>query len=106
MRRGRPVFLSSCGKSAPHRLTIEQGSSVGYTDRYPPSFHGQDIDLTGVGAGDYLLVHRANPENLVRERRYTNNAASALLRIAWPNGPRREPRVRILARCEGSERCA
>ena len=103
--RGRPVFLSSCGKSAPRLLWVEQGSSVGYTDRYPPSFHGQDIDLTGLPRGDYVLVHRANAGNLIRERSYTNNAASMLLRISWPRGQRREPIVLILAACENSERC-
>ena len=37
------------------------GTSTGYTDLYPPHFHGQNLELRGVPAGVYVLVHRANP---------------------------------------------
>ena len=46
---------------------VEEGSSVGYTDRYPAFFHGQSIDITKVKAGRYWLVHRANPDFYLRE---------------------------------------
>ena len=48
----------------------------------PGFFHGQDIDITGLEPGLYVLVHRANPERRIRELRYSNNAASALIRIS------------------------
>jgi hypothetical protein len=102
VRPARPFFLGNCAQGAPGARTVEQGSSVGYTDRYPPHFHGQNVDLTGIPPGVYVLVHRANPDRWLRERRYDNNAASVRLRLARPGGV---PIVRVLRSCEGSERC-
>jgi hypothetical protein len=102
MRPARPFFLGNCAQGAPGARAVEQGSSVGYTDRYPPHFHGQNVDLTGVPAGVYVLVHRVNPDRRLRERRYHNNAASVRLRLTRRNGV---PQVRALRSCEGSERC-
>jgi hypothetical protein len=100
-----PRFLGHCGPGRPDLLSVSQGTSIGYTDRYPAHFHGQNVDITGVAAGLYVLVHRANPTHLLRELRYDNNAASALIRIAWPNGRRAAPSVRVLRYCERVERC-
>jgi hypothetical protein len=101
-RPARPFFLGNCAQGAPAARAVEQGSSVGYTDRYPPHFHGQNVDLTGIPAGVYVLVHRANPDRWLRERRYDNNAASVRLRLTRSGGV---PSVRVLRSCEGSERC-
>ena len=101
-RPARPFFLGNCAPGAPGARTVEQGSSVGYTDKYPPNFHGQNVDLTGVPAGLYFLVHRANPDRLLRERSYDNNDASVRLRLTRTRGV---PHVRVLRSCEGSERC-
>jgi hypothetical protein len=102
VRPARPFFLGSCAKGQPGARTVEQGSSVGYTDRYPPNFHGQNIDLTGIPAGVYVLVHRANPDRWLRELSYDNNAASVRLRLTRRGGV---PHVRVLRTCEDSERC-
>ncbi|HEX7255802.1 MAG TPA: lysyl oxidase family protein [Gaiellaceae bacterium] len=101
----RPVFMDYCERGNPSAMSVLQGTSVGYTDKYPSHFHGQNLDLTGVPAGNYLLVNRANPEVLIRELRYENNAASRRIRLSWPRGPRRMPRVQVLATCPDSERC-
>jgi hypothetical protein len=100
-----PRFFGGCGQHERGRLTIEMGTSIGYTDRYPAHFHGQNVDITGVPGGIYVLVHRANPSGRIRELRYDNNAASLRIRIAWPNGRKSPPTVRVLRTCEGSERC-
>jgi hypothetical protein len=97
-----PRFLGDCGQGQPDLLTIEQGTSIGFTDRYPAHFHGQNVDLRGVPAGTYVLVHRANPSNRIRERTLANNAASVRLRLRWRAGA---PSIRVLRVCEGSERC-
>jgi hypothetical protein len=47
-------------------------------------------------------VNRANPDGLLRERRYDNNAASVRLRVTLPGGL---PHVQVLRSCEGTERC-
>ena len=101
-RPARPFFLGNCAQGAPGARTVEQGSSVGYSDRYPAHFHGQNVDLTGVPAGIYVLVHRANPGRWLRERSYDNNVASVRLRLTRAGGV---PSVRLLRSCERSERC-
>jgi hypothetical protein len=98
-------FAGSCRQFEPHALSVEQGTSVGWTDRYPADFHGQNVALTGVPAGIYVLVHRANPTGRIREPTLSNNAASARIRVAWPRGTRHAPAVRVIRLCEGSERC-
>ena len=102
MRPGRPTFLGNCAAGAPGARTVEQGSSVGFTDRYPAHFHGQNVDLTRARPGIYVLVNRANPDGLLRERRYDNNAAAIRLRLTRPGGV---PHVQVLRSCEGTERC-
>jgi WD40 repeat protein/lysyl oxidase len=101
----RPFYNEYCERGDPGALSVLQGTSVGYTDRYPSHFHGQNLDLTGVPAGLYLLVNRANPELKLRELRYENNASALRIRITWPGGPRRPPGVRVLATCPDSDRC-
>jgi hypothetical protein len=98
-------FFGNCRQFEPRALSVEQGTSVGYTDRYPANFHGQNVELTKVPAGIYVLVHRANPTGRAREVTLANNAASARIRISWPLGRIRAPAVTVLRRCEGSERC-
>ena len=102
---GPPRFLGNCGMNNRRLLHVEQGSSIGYTDRYPALFHGQDVRLTGVPAGRYVIVHRANPERKTKELRYDNNAASILVRITWPQGKSRMPQVRVLKTCQTSQFC-
>jgi hypothetical protein len=95
----RPVWTSECRRGRPNARTVRQGISVGFGDDYVPQKEGQAIDVTGVRPGRYVLVHRANPDHVLRERSYANNAASALIAL---NGRR----VTILRRCGTSARCA
>jgi hypothetical protein len=97
-----PVFTSNCAQHEPRALAVSEGTSVGYTDRYPAFFHGQNLDITHVRPGDYVLVHRTNPKLRVRELRYENNAASVLIRLSRPGGA---PAVRVLRVCPTSEWC-
>lgn len=101
----RPVFHSNCKQYEPGALAVEQGTSVGYTDRYPAYFHGQNLDVTRVPAGTYVLVHRANGDLPLRELRYENNAASLLVRFSWPRGRGHQPAIRVLRTCADSEWC-
>jgi hypothetical protein len=100
-----PVFNGNCEQGRPQALAVYQGTSVGYTDRYPSHFHGQNLDVTGVPAGSYDLIHRANRSLLFRELRYENNAASLRIRITWPRGRSQPPSVRVLRTCPDSDRC-
>jgi hypothetical protein len=104
-RLPRASFLGNCGQGHPAARRIEHGTSVGFTDRYPSHFHGQNLDITGVRPGRYWLVHRANPFGRLRELDYENNDAAVLIRLSWPNGRRAPPSIDVLRTCEGAERC-
>ena len=97
-----PRYLGNCAAFEPESLDVEQGTSSGYTDLYPPHFHGQNLELRGVPAGLYVLVHRANPDEALEELDYTNNDASIRIRLSWRNG---SPLVETLRRCPASDRC-
>jgi hypothetical protein len=93
-----PVWTGGCGRRQPGAQRIREGISPGFGDDYVPAKEGQSIDVTNVPPGRYVLVHRANPDRVLRERSYANNAASVLLEL-------RGARLRILARCPDSARC-
>ncbi len=94
----KPVWTSECRRGRPDARTIREGISVGFGDDYVPQKEGQSIDVTGIPPARYVLVHRANPDRVLRERSYANNAASALIAL---NGRR----VTLLRRCPDSARC-
>jgi hypothetical protein len=98
----RAAYTSRCGLGAPRLLGMREGISVGYGDDYPAHLEGQYLPLTGVRAGRYVLVHRANPGRRLRERSYSNNAASLLLELRRRGGV---PTVQVLATCPRTSRC-
>jgi len=100
-----PRFTGNCGERNRNVRRIEEGTSRGYSDIYPAFYHGQDIALTGVPDGRYVLVHRVNPQQRIRELRYGNDAASVLLWLRRPDGPGTRPVVRVLRVCEHTEFC-
>jgi dipeptidyl aminopeptidase/acylaminoacyl peptidase len=99
----RPVYRGFCNLYQPDSLRVDGGTSVGYSDRYHSRLDGQNLDITRVPAGEYVLVNRANPALLIRELRYENNAGSVRIRIVRRKG--RPPSVRVLRTCPDSDRC-
>jgi hypothetical protein len=99
-------WLGECGRHHPELLRLRAGISVGYRDLYEPFLEGQDVDLTGLPAGRFVLVHRVNPRLALLESDYANNAASVLLQVRWPHGLRERPGVRVLRRCPDSPVCS
>jgi hypothetical protein len=97
-----PVFLGDCDQFHPEATHVTMGTSPGYTDRYPAFFHGQNIDITGVPTGTYVLMHRVNATMNLRELRYDNNAASVRIRLTWHGGA---PSVRVLRTCQATATC-
>ena len=95
-------FYGNCAASNPGALSVEQGTSIGFTDLYPPHFHGQNLELRGLPAGVYLLVHRANPTQQLEEVDYGNNDASLRIRLSWRGGM---PHVATLRTCQSSADC-
>jgi hypothetical protein len=94
----KPVWTGECGRHRPDASSVREGISPGFGDDYVPRKEGQAIDVTGMPAGLYVLVHRANPGHVLREASYTNNAASALVEL-------RGTQVALLRRCPDSARC-
>jgi hypothetical protein len=98
----RPHFLGDCEQFHPDATHVVMGTTPGYTDRYPAFFHGQNIDITGVPAGVYDLMHRVNATMLLRELRYDNDAASVRIRLSWVAAT---PHVTVLRSCNATPTC-
>jgi hypothetical protein len=94
----KPVWTSECARHRPGARSLQQGISAGFGDDYVPAKEGQAIDVTGLPAGRYVLVHRVNPDRVLREASYANDAASVLLEL-------RGSKVSVVARCPDSARC-
>ena len=93
-----PVWTEECGRHEPGLRELDEGISPGFGDDYAPVLEGQYVDVTGL-AGRYVLVHLANPDHMLREASYANNAASVAIRLDGKGG------LEILARCPDSDRC-
>ena len=98
----KPHFLGDCEQYHPDATHVLMGTTPGYTDRYPAFFHGQNVDVTGVPAGIYDLVHRVNESMLLRELRYDNDVASVRVRLRWVAGA---PKVTVLRSCTATAIC-
>ena len=98
----RPHFLGDCEQYHPEARRVVMGTTPGYTDRYPAFFHGQNVDITGVPTGTYVLMHRVNASMRLRELRYDNDAASVRIRLSWRGG---YPSVHVLRRCPATATC-
>jgi hypothetical protein len=59
-----------------------QGTSVGWDDVYDAYTPGQSIVIDGLPDGDYCLVERADPANVLRELDDTNNVLRTPIQIA------------------------
>ncbi len=101
---GPPRFLANCERFNRGAGYVEEGTSVGYTDRYPAFYEGQSLDLTRLAPGTYRLVHTVNPDFHLRELRYDDNSASLLIRLSRPDGRGAAPHVATLRTCR-KERC-
>lgn len=84
-----PVYLRDCGRDDPQAARIEMGISVGYGDAYDPFLEGQSLDVRGLPAGTYTLVHRVNADRSLRESRYDDNVASVRIRLVGSGSGRR-----------------
>src|SRR6476469_5159190 len=100
-----PVYHDGCGYNSPELLEVEEGISVGWTDVYEPIKEGQSVDLTGVPGGLYYLVHRTNVNRRIHELKYSDDAASLLIDVRWPDGAGSSPTVTTVRSCFESDTC-
>lgn len=99
-----PFSAEDCESGKPGALSVTEGITPSYGDLYGPQVEGQYIDITGVPAGEYVIVHRVNEDHSVQESSYSDNNASVLVKL-WPNGYGASPGVQVLQTCAGSEHC-
>lgn len=100
----RPRWTGSCGRGHPRALRIAQGISPGFADPYGPELGGQAIDVTGLPAGEYVLVNVVNPSHVLLESAYGDDAAAVRFLLTRPPAPAGIAFVRVLASCR-SARC-
>jgi len=80
-RSPRRAVFPGCSQN-PRAKGVTLGTSVGWSDVYPSTYHEQYIDVTGFH-GCFAYVHRADPENGIWETDETNNAAQRIVRLPW-----------------------
>ena len=98
-------YTGYCGRTHTELLSLVEGISVGYGDIYYANLEGQFVDLTGVPAGQYYLVHRVNADRRLAESDYRNDAASLLVDLSWPQGLTSAPAVSVLRGCPATDSC-
>jgi hypothetical protein len=98
-------LTGECDRGHPEALRVLEGLTPGWLDDYGPQLEGQYIDITGLPAGQYSLVHQANADGRIREHDRHNDVASALIRVRWPNGPGQSPVVGMIRTCVGRATC-
>ncbi len=83
------VYPACSTSSTVRRVTL--GTSIGWSDVYPPSYPEQWIDVTGLrGCFDY--VHIADPRDRIYESNERNNSAAVTIRLPFEPGPQDCPR--------------
>jgi hypothetical protein len=68
------------------RVTL--GTSVGWSDVYPSTYHEQWINVTGL-RGCFAYVHIADPKNGIYESDESNNEGETIVRLPWRGAGRR-----------------
>ncbi len=74
------------------RVTL--GTSVGWSDVYPPSYPEQWIDVTGL-RGCFAYRHIADPANGIYESNERNNSATTVVRLPFRAGRQTCPGGRV-----------
>jgi hypothetical protein len=77
------VFGACSQDRRARRLVL--GTSVGWADIYPASYHEQYVDVTGL-RGCFALWHVADPLNHLAELDESNNAARIVVRLPFGRG--------------------
>jgi hypothetical protein len=103
--------VSSVEQDGRRALEMLQGISAGYGDDYPSfkggnPLQGQQLEVTGLKAGRYLLVNKTNATRKYREVTAKNNASSVLFKLSWPKGKKKKPRIKVLRSCASKASCA
>lgn len=88
-RSPRRRVYPACNTSSRTRK-VRLGTSVGWSDVYPPGYPEQYIDVTGL-RGCFAYVHTADPRNGIYESNERNNASTVVVRLPFRGGRQRCP---------------
>jgi len=95
MNEPNTVFTDYCGFKNPGELTQIEGMYKGQSDFYGALVEGQEIDLSGLAAGKYVLLNWLNSQCRLKEKTYADNAASTAFTLTYPQGPSGAPVVTV-----------
>ena len=84
----RRVYPACSTSRRKRRVTL--GTSVGWSDVYPPAYPEQYLDVTGL-RGCFAYRHTADPRNGIYESDETNNSAQVTVRLPFKPGKQRCP---------------
>jgi hypothetical protein len=88
-RSPRHRVYPACNTNPKQRREVI-GTSVGWSDIYPPTYIKQWVNVSGL-RGCFALVHIADPKNGIFERSETNNAAQVVIRLPFRRGKQHCP---------------
>ena len=91
-RSPRHRVYPACNTSAAKRR-VTLGTSVGWSDVYPPAYPEQWLDVTGL-RGCFAYRHTADPRNGIYESNERNNSASVTVRLPFRPGDQDCPTAR------------
>lgn len=78
----------------------KQGLSIGWGDTYQSFLDGQSLDVTGLPDGYYVLISAVNPDGLILEENYINNAARVYLELRGDRMAVVTPKLIKMAECD------
>ena len=74
--------------TSPRTRKVRLGTSVGWSDIYPPSYPEQYLDVTGL-RGCFAYRETADPRNGVYESNERNNSSQVFVRLPFKPGAQR-----------------
>ncbi len=85
-RSPRSRVFGGCSQDRDRR-SVRLGTSVGWADVYPATYHENYVDVTGL-RGCFALWQTADPTNVIAETDELNNSARTVVRLRPPKQPR------------------
>ncbi len=93
-----------CGIHRPRLTRVIESLNPDNGDVYERTLGGQNVPVTNVPNGKYILVIRVNPADRYVEANYNDDYASVLVSIHRPH-PHAKPTFKLLRRCPGRATC-
>ncbi|MCB0877656.1 MAG: hypothetical protein KDC46_01560 [Thermoleophilia bacterium] len=93
-RSPRGMVFPGCSQRLSQR-SVTLGTSVGWSDIYPSTYHENWVDVTGL-RGCFAYVHIADPTNVIYESNEDDNTSQAVVKLPFTGSNRGCPGARPL----------